>query len=92
MLRPLLFILLLQLKVHFKMKVMSWIKSRNFSHVVGPQLAKVCPPLHILEKINKHKKTFLTGEATAFVTSVFWCAIEFHQECPHQVSFLLTQM
>lgn len=53
MLRPLFLALLLQLKVHFKMKVMNWIKSHYFSYVMGPQLAKVCALLHILEKIKE---------------------------------------
>lgn len=65
MLRPLLFALLLHLKEHFKMKVMSWIKSHNFSYIVGPQLAKVCALLHILGKNRGRiniKTHFLQGK------------------------------
>lgn len=92
MLRSLLFALL-QLKVHFKMKVMSWIKSQFFSCCRCSTGKSMSTAPHPEKKIkDKHKNTFLTGEPTASVTSVFWCAIEFHQECPHQVSFLLTQM
>lgn len=65
MLRPLLIALFLQLKVHFKIKVMSWVKSHNFSYVVSPQLAKVYALLHILEKNRGRiniKTHFLQGK------------------------------